>query len=117
MKVLPNVGNVEISIEKFVDYALDPVKGKGKAYAFERALGYGLSNADKLIENIRQNLKNFEAREKGDNGYGFKYEVTMNLTGENGKVADVLTAWIVEHGSGETRLTSAYVINRRKQND
>ncbi|MDR0293929.1 MAG: hypothetical protein LBH95_07245 [Oscillospiraceae bacterium] len=104
-------------VEKFTEYALDPVKGKGKAHAFEKALGYDLSNADKLIENIRKNLKNFEAKAKGDNGYGFKYEVLMNLTGENGKTANVLTGWIVEHKNGETKLTSAYITKREAKND
>jgi hypothetical protein len=113
MKILPNADSAVIPLAKFTDYALSPIKGKGQARAFERALGYNLSNVEKLIDNIRRNLKNFEATPKGDNGYGQKYEVIMNLVGENGETATVLTAWIVEHKSGETRLTSAYVKSRR----
>ena len=67
--------NAVIPIEKFTQYILDPVKSKGKAYAFKRVLGYDLSNADKLIKNIRQNLKNFEAIPKDNNGYGIRYEI------------------------------------------
>ena len=51
--------------------------------------------------------------EKGDNDFGTRYEVMMTLTGENGKTANVLTGWIVEHGSDNVRLTSAYIKNRR----
>ncbi|MCL2698015.1 MAG: hypothetical protein FWE74_08035 [Oscillospiraceae bacterium] len=112
MNILPNVEKVVIPVKKFTDYALHPVKGKGKAYAFERALGYNSFNCNKLIKNIRTNLKNFEAIFKGDNGFGLKYEVILNLKGENGKTANVLTSWIIEHGTAETRLTSAYITNR-----
>ena len=65
-----------------------------------------------MIKNIRKNLSNFEAIFKGDNGYGLRYEVLMKLEGENGRVANVLTSWIVEHESGSTRLTSAYIKGR-----
>ena len=112
MNILPNAENVVIPVEKFTEYALHPVKGKGKAYAFEQVLGYDLSNVDKLIENIRNNITNFESKLKGDNGFGLKYEVLMKLTGSNGRTANVLTGWIVEHGKKETRLTSVYVTNR-----
>jgi len=114
MDILPNVENVIIPVEKFTEYALHPLKGKGKAYAFEKALGYNLYNACSLINNIRKNIMYFEPTIKGDNGFGIKYEVIMELTGANGKLANVLTSWIVEHGSNETRLTSAYVTNRRR---
>jgi len=113
---LPNAENAVIPVKKFAEYALHPVKGKGKAYAFEHALGYNLSNVDKLIENIRENLRCFEAVAKGENRFGFKYEVLMNLLGENGKTANVLTSWIVEHESGDTRLTSAYIKKARGGN-
>jgi hypothetical protein len=111
---LPNADKVIISSEKFVEYLLHPVKSKGKAIAFEQALGYNLSNYGELIEDIRKNLTKYEAKYKGDNGYGQKYEVFMELNGKNEKVASVLTSWIIEHETGNTRLTSAYVKRRRK---
>jgi len=114
MNILPNADKALIPIRKFTEYALHPIKSKGKAYAFEHSLGYSLSNVDKLVANIRQNLKKFEAKPKGDNGYGMKYEVLMELFGENGRSANVLTSWIVEHKSGDTVLTSAYIKNRRR---
>jgi len=114
---LPEAENVVIPVEKFTDYALHPIRGKGKAIAFDRALGYNLTNADKLIENIRTNLSRFEAKPKGSNEFGLKYEVLMNITGENGKIAHVLTSWIIEHESKLIRLTSVYIKNRRRKND
>lgn len=117
VNILPNAATAVISIRKFTEYALHPVKSKGKAYAFEKVLGNNLSNSDKLIENIRMNLANFEAKLKGDNGFGFKYEVMMDLLGENGNRANVLTSWIVEHKTGDTRLKSAYIKSGRRKND
>ena len=115
MNILPNADKAVIPLEKFTRYILHPVKSNGKAYVFKRALGYDLSNADRLIENIKRNLKRFEAIPKGDNGYGLKYEIVMKLLGEKGRTAYVLTSWIVEHSNGETRLTSAYIINMNKR--
>jgi Lhr-like helicase len=112
MIILPNVENVVIPIEKFTEYALHPIKGRGKAYAFEQALGYNLSNYGKLIKNIKTNLNKFDVKFKGDNGFGLKFEVLMRLTGENRKTANVITSWIVVRGGEETRLTSAYITNR-----
>ena len=112
MAVLPNAENVIIPIEKFTEYALHPVRSKGKHIVFERALGYNLSNAELLKENIRANIRFFEANPTMDNGYGQKYEVIMSLRGENGNIADVFTCWIVEHGTEEPRLVTTYVTKR-----
>jgi len=51
LNILPEAEDAVIPVEKLTDYALHPIKGKGKAIAFDRALGYNLTNADKLIEN------------------------------------------------------------------
>ena len=64
MNILPNAGKAVIPIEKFTKYVLHPVKSKGKSYAFERVLGYNLSNAEKLMDNIRSNIKNFRSNPK-----------------------------------------------------
>lgn len=42
-------GEAYISIAKLTQYALNPDKAPDKALAFEKALGYNLSNVDKLI--------------------------------------------------------------------
>lgn len=106
---LPRFEEAVIPNEKFLQYALNPEKSPDKAQAFEEALGYTLENADDLIEQIRENLPKFNAKEKGDNGYGMRYEVIMRLKGPNGKEANVLTAWIDDKTNGEMRLTSAYI--------
>lgn len=113
MDLLPRRNEVVIPLEKFTEYALNPEKDPNKAAAFRLALGYILSNAEKLIENIHKNLDNFECTKKGDSGHGMRYEVLMTLTGENGKTANVLTAWIDDNKNGEMRLINAYVDKKK----
>ena len=97
--------------EKFTKYALDPTKSPDKAKAFQSALGYNKSNYNKLIENIKNNLDENKFVKKGDKGHGMLYEYVMELKGENGKKANVMTAWIDD--GGEKRLTSVYVTRKK----
>jgi len=106
---LPKADQALIPIEKLVKYALNPMKDPDKARSFELALGYNMFNAEKLIENIKANLHKFAAEDKGDKGYGTLYEVVLELTGENGKTANVLTAWIDDISKNEMRLITIHV--------
>lgn len=117
IKVLPKYETAEISSTKFTEYALDPLKDKNKTEAFKKALGYTKENVNDLVYNIRTNIKNFEAIEKPDNGYGKRYEVIMKITGANGKTANVATAWIEDSKTGITRLTSAYVTKKKTKGE
>lgn len=113
INIIPDADNIVISPAKFTGYALNPDKDANKAKAFKDALGYTVGTADKLIDNIKSNIKKFDAVEKPDNGYGRRYEILMELTGLNGKKANVKTAWIKDNKTGETRLTSAYVTKKK----
>lgn len=95
---------------KFTEYALNFSKAPDKAAAFEKALGYTLDNYSDLIENIKEHLDERRFVEKGDNGYGMRYEYVMRLKGPNGKEANVLTSWIRDEDN--KRLTSVYVTNK-----
>lgn len=99
--------------EKLVQYSLNPEKSKDKAVAFEKALGYNLSNHMELVEKIYESLPKFPAVLKKSDEYGDRYQVLMDITGPNGKTAKVMTAWIVDK-TGIARLVSAYVKRRRK---
>ena len=113
MNTLPRYEDAVIPLEKFTLYCLDPEGDQNKATAFNDALGYNKSNANKLISNIRHNLPNYPAIPRDDLGHGMRYEVNMLLTGPSGKTANVLTAWIDDKDTGEMRLTSAYVNRKR----
>jgi len=109
MNVLPRADEAVIPVEKLTKYALNVAKDENKAIAFDLALGYNINNADKLIDNIKRNLKRFPAAEKDNKGYGVTYEVIMELTGENGKKAKVLTGWLDDKSNGEMRLTTLHI--------
>lgn len=95
----------------FIIYRLQEVH---KARAFQTYLGYNLSNADELIQNVLENIGQYEAVKKQDpKGYGERLTVTMMLKGPNGKEEPVRTGWIIDKEKDEIRMTSIYV-NRRK---
>jgi len=113
MDVLPNADKAVIPIEKFINYSLNFDKDPNKAMAFKLALGYTRNNAGRLIDNIYRNIQAHNAVCKGNNGYGDIYESVMALTGENGKIANVLTAWIIENGFDFPRLTTIHVTKKK----
>lgn len=98
--------------EKFTKYALDPIKQPDKAKAFKIALGYTLENYQKLIDNIISNFNESLLKLKASDKYGERYELVIRLKGENGKEANVCTAWIKENKNSELRLASAYVTKK-----
>lgn len=97
---------------KLSGYALNPQKAPDKAAAFEKALGYTLRDAETLVQDVLDHLDDEAFIEKGDAGYGMRYEQILLLTGPNGKQTNVLTAWI-DDGNGGKRMTSIYVTKRR----
>lgn len=108
---------VKIPKEKFTQYALNPLKSPDKAKAFESALGYNLNNYQDLIDKIDSAFDKNKLKQKGDNGYGMRYEQIMDIQGPNGKTAKVLTAWIDNKNSGDYRLVSAYIDKRKGGNN
>lgn len=101
-----------ISKSKFTDYALNPEKAPDKARVFESALGYNLDNYDRLIKDIEKHIDAHKMVEKGNNGYGMRYEQIIRLKGPNEKEANVLTAWIDDERN--LRLTSVYVTKKEE---
>lgn len=97
--------------EKLTDYALNLLKAPDKAKAFKDALGYDQTNYELLKQNILDHIDESKLKEKGDSGYGMRYEGIIEITGENGKKANVLTAWIQD--GDNKRLTSVYVTKRK----
>jgi len=103
----------KIPEEKFTKYALDPIRQPDKARAFRDALGYTIDNYQELIENIQTHFDESSMMLKAEDKFGKRYELVMNLTGANGKTANVCTAWIKENENAEPRLTSVYVTKKK----
>ncbi len=110
-QLLPNVKNAIIPDEKITEYALNKnhPKGKDKAIAFEKYLGYNVNNKDMLINEVRKQIKLTPAKIRPQTQYGQPYEVRVKINGANGKSAWVKTGWIIDKDSDIPRLTSIYV--------
>lgn len=113
---LPNYKNAVIPDEKISGYILNKshVKGKDKAVAFEKALGYNIYNKDLLIAEIYKGLNSNIAVKREKTKYGQPFSVTMKVKGVNGKEAYIKTGWIIDTGKNDPRLVSAMVKERKK---
>ncbi len=114
------VKSINIPEEKLTKYALSYSGDANKARVFESALGYTIENYKHLIENINRHFDPEKLEERGDNGFGMRYQQIMNLKGPNGNRADVLTAWINQDNTGDFKLITTYVYTKgkeKKQND
>lgn len=105
--------NTVIPDEKFTKYALNFDKAPDKAKAFKDALGYTQSNYKELINNIVDNFDETKLVDKGNNGYGIRYHEILKIKGPNGKIANVMTAWIRKNDSDDLQLTSAYITKKK----
>ena len=104
----------KIPDEKLTEYALnfEHPTGKEKAKAFKEALGYTKESYTDLKTKILDSFDEKELVYKREDQYGKRYEQIMQITGPNGKTANVLTAWIKDNDNAEPRLTSIYVDKR-----
>ncbi len=104
----------KIPDEKLTEYALnmEHPTGKYKAEAFKEALGYTQETYADLKAKILDSFNENELVYKREDKYGKRYEQIMQITGPNGKTANVLTAWIKDDDNAEPRLTSIYVDKR-----
>lgn len=108
---LPNYEKAVILRIKLEGFALDPMHDYGKHHArvFKSALGFEQSNWDTLEQRIREALPYYEAVAKGEDHHGKRYQVTIEVTGPNGRIASVVTAWIIKTDTDYPSLTSTYV--------
>lgn len=104
----------KIPDEKLTEYALnfEHPTGKEKAKSFKEALGYTKESYTDLKTKILDSFDEKELVYKREDKYGKRYEQIMQITGPNGKTANVLTAWIKDNDNAEPRLTSIYVDKR-----
>jgi Domain of unknown function (DUF6883) len=110
-KALPNFERAVIPPDKLQRYLLDPSHpvGKNKAVVFKKALGYEQAKWEMLRDTIFEELPYYEAVRGRADQYGIRYNVTLAITGPNGRTADVLTVWIIEDGKDHPSFVTAVV--------
>jgi hypothetical protein len=113
LDTLPNYENAVIPLDKLLKYSLSFKNNYDKAFAFEKALGFTISNYQQLLTQVYKNLPLYKAVDKGYNNHGNRYQVIMTIDGVNDKSAEVLTAWIIRNEEDFPRLTNIYVTNKK----
>jgi hypothetical protein len=106
--VLPNSSKAVIAPEKLRDYLLSPIHPIGRYKAlFFRTLGYEQSNWRQLEGQLRSLLAR-PAEPLESTEYGTKYAITAPLTGLNGRMAEIVSIWIILAGEDMPRFVTAY---------
>lgn len=94
---------------KIEEYSLSYTGDKDKTLAFRLALGFTPADAAELVRQIFAWVSANKPAYKSSDGYGERYETIMQAAGKDGKVANVLAAWILPFGDDKLRLVSCYV--------
>jgi hypothetical protein len=68
--------------------------------------GYTLENADLLMRDLRDQLLPLDAELSEQTEYGPKYRIRGVLRGPNGNVLRVLSIWMKENATGETKFVT-----------
>ncbi len=109
--LLPNVERAFIDRRKLADYSLDPTHpvGRHKAAVFRDALGFGVSDAETLLEIALRAVRIHEAVAGRRDEFGQRYTVDFPVTTPIGS-ATVRSAWIVRTSEDFPRLTTCFVL-------
>ena len=106
--VLPNCSTAVIAPEKLRDYLLSPIHPIGRYEAlFFRTLGYDQTSWQQLETDLRS-LASLSAEPLESTEYGTKYAIIGPLAGLNGRVAEIVTVWIILAGEDAPRFVTAY---------
>lgn len=113
---LYNIGKAKFISQKLTKYSLDVTspKGKAKAEAFRKFLGFGPDDAQTIERLAMEGIRHLPAERMDTDKWGERFSVYVPMKGNNGKVANVLTAWIydrLENGKLSTvpRLSNCYL--------
>lgn len=114
---MPNHQNAVTPKEKFINYSLNPnnPNAKGKAEAYERALGFNRNNAQDLIRQIEGAVKNESVSpiSISKTEFGAKYKYRIPVKGENGQIKNVIAVYQIDKGSQIPRMITNYVEKKR----
>ncbi len=67
---------------------------------------YTLDNADRLLRDLREQLLPLDAELLEETEYGPKYRIRGSLTGPNGRALRVVSIWMKDDATGETKFVT-----------
>ena len=106
---VPFAEDAEIDIRKLTEYLLNPnhAAGKHKAVLWAAALGVTREHAEEISVALLDAVRTTDAIIGAFDRYGQRYTVDF-LFEWRGESAIIRSGWIIEHGSGIPRLTTAF---------
>jgi hypothetical protein len=112
---LPNADRAVVDIRKLRDYCLNPTspRGRTKARVFESVLGLRRADAEGLRNLLLRAAIDQECDVGEKDEYGQRYTLDFLLETNAGK-AWVRSGWIVGEDDDVPRLTTCYVLVRRR---
>ncbi len=116
--ILPNAENAFVDLRKLRDYALnlESPKGRHKARVFASALGITSEKAEELRGILLDVVKEDEAELGELDLFGQRFTVDFLMTTEIGE-ATVRSGWIILHKEDFPRLTTCYVLKRKRNEE
>lgn len=96
-----------IAIEKMTEYVLRWRPEDDKSRFLEQA-GYTAKSVGELVRDIRDQLLTLEADFFEETEYGPKYLIRGALIGPNGRTLRVVSIWMAEEATGETKFVTLY---------
>ena len=113
---LPNAENAVIDIEKLRDYSLNPnhPEGKHKARVFLEKLGMGRNDAERLRQQILEEILRAEATEQKPTVYGRRFVVDFPIRVDARfelvlSWVTIRSAWIIRNEEDFARLTTCFI--------
>jgi hypothetical protein len=104
MKLPPNT---VIAPRKVTEYLLR-LRIEDDKSVFLALAGYTRDNADLLLRDIRQQFLPLEAEFFEQTEYGSKYRIRGTLTGPNGRALRVVTIWMKEDTTNQTKFVTLF---------
>ena len=106
---LPNVSSWRVDREKIEGYLLCPAHPDGAAKArFFRRFGFRVEDWRELADALRMHGQSHAVAEVVESRHGIRYSFDGRLRSPDGRNPTVRSVWIVEQGSSEARLITAY---------
>jgi len=96
-----------IAKAKIEGYLLKWLPENDKSLFLSQA-GYVINDPERLVSDLREQILSLEADFVGRDRYGDRHKIRGQLTGPNGKSLAVVTIWMTEHETGQTKFITLF---------
>lgn len=108
---LPHAENARVDREKITEYLLSPSHPDGASKtAFFTRYGFKADDWQVFAEALRKHGQTYLVAKVVDSAFGSRYSVEGMLETPDGRQPLVRTIWILDKGSTEPRLVTAYPV-------